>query len=209
MRITATDDSGETAGPVTLSIGRFETRPFNSQDLEQGNPDKGLSRGIGTGRGDWRLEFESDLDMEVAAYIRTDDGFLTSMHDLVIVEERTGAHHVPLFNPADNRNQRSMLRLINPDPDDSVTVTITGRDDRSVSGTSDVELRLLPGEARTLDADDLENGGGDLTGRLGDGTGKWRLFIEADGEIHVVNLLDSVSGDLTNLSLPGANNYSQ
>ena len=209
VRITATDDSGEKAGPVTLSIGRFETRPFNSQDLEQGNPDKGLSRGIGTGRGDWRLEFESDLDMEVAAYIRTDDGFLTSMHDLVIVEERTGAHHVPLFNPADNRNQRSMLRLINPDPDDSVTVTITGRDDRSVSGTSDVELRLLPGEARTLDADDLENGGGDLTGRLGDGTGKWRLFIEADGEIHVVNLLDSVSGDLTNLSLPGANNYSQ
>ena len=209
VRITATDDSGETAGPVTLSIGRFETRPFNSRDLEGGNPDKGLSGGIGTGRGAWRLEFESDLDMEVAAYIRTDDGFLTSIHDLVIIEERTGAHHVPLFNPADNPNQRSMLRLINPDPDDSVTVTITGRDDRARLGNSDVDLRLLPGEARTLDADDLENGGDDLTGRFGDGTGKWRLFVEADGEIHVVNLLDSVSGDLTNLSLPGANNYSQ
>ena len=209
VRITATDDQGEQAGSVTLSVGRFETRPFNSQDLEQGNAGKGLSGGIGPGMGDWRLEFESELDIEVAAYIRTEDGFLTAMHDLVIFEDRTGAHHVPVFNPASNTSQRSRLRLINADADRSVNVTIIGYDDAGEEGQASVELRLLPGTVRTLDAPQLENGDSNLTGRLGDGAGKWRLFIEADGEIHVVNLLDSVSGDLTNLSLTGGDNYSR
>ncbi len=209
VRISATDDGGEQAGSVTLSIGKFETRPFNSQDLEEGNREKGLSGSTGPGTGDWRLEFESELDIEVAAYIRTKDGFLTAMHDLVIVEDRTGAHHVPVFNPASNTAQRSRLRLINPDPDSAVDVTITGYHDHGEAGLTPVELRLLAGAVRTLDALQLENGDPDLTGRFGDGAGKWRLFIEAEGEIHVVNLLDSESGDLTNLSLPGRDNYSQ
>ena len=209
VRITAIDDGGEQAESMTLSIGMLETRPFNSQDLEQGNPEKGLARGTGPGMGDWRLEFDSELDIEVAAYIRTKDGFLTAMHDLVIVEDRTGAHHVPVFNPASNTDQRSRLRLINPDPDRAVDVTVTGYDDDGKKGRTAVELRLLAGAVRTLDALQLENGDPDLTGRFGDGAGKWRLFIEAEGEIHVVNLLDSKTGDLTNLSLPGRDNYSQ
>ena len=45
--------------------------------------------------------------------------------------------------------------------------------------------------------------GADLTGRLGDGQGKWRLWVEAEGDIVVLNLLDSVSGHLANLSSPG------
>ena len=209
VRISATDDSGVKPGTVTLSIDAFQTRPFNSEDLEQGNPDKGLSRGTGPGTGDWRLEFDSDLNVEVAAYVRTEDGFLTSMHDLATIEERTGAHHVPAFNPASNDKQRSRLRLINPDPDNAVEIVITGYDDHGSEGQSPVELRLLPGTARTLDALQLENGDANLTGRLGDGHGKWRLFIEAEGKIHVVSLLDSATGNLTNLSLPGGNNYRQ
>ena len=209
VRFSATDDDGNKAGPVTLSIGKFDTKPFNSQDLEQGNADKGLSGGIGPGIGDWRLEFESELDIEVAAFIRTKDGFLTSMHDLVVVEERTGAHHVPVFNPASNTKQRSRLRLINPDADNAVAVTITGVDDNGAEGRTRIEFTIPAGSVRTLDAMQLENGDPDLTGHFGDGAGKWRLFIEAEGEIHAVNLLDSESGDLTNLSLPGGNNYRQ
>ena len=110
-----------------LSVHRAGSdRPFNSQDLEEGNPEKGLSSGIGPGTGDWRLEFESDLEIEVTAYVRTEDRFLTSMHDLVVFEERQGVHHVPVFNPASNSEQRSRLRLINPDPDNTVEVKITG-----------------------------------------------------------------------------------
>ena len=209
VRITATDDSGEQAGTVMLSIDRFETRPFNSQELEQGNTKKGLTGSTGPGMGDWRLEFDSELDIEVAAYVRTEDRFLTAMHDLVIFEDRTGAHHVPVFNPASNSEQRSRLRLINPDPDRAVDVTINGYDDDGEEGLSAVQLRLLAGAVRTLDAPQLENGDPNLTGGFGDGTGKWRLFIEADGEIHVVNLLDSETGNLTNLSLPGGDNYSR
>ena len=209
VRVTAIDDDGRQAEPVTLSIGEFETKPFNSMDLEQGNAEKGLSGGIGSGSGDWRLEFESELDIEVEAYIRTTDGFLTSMHDLVVVEGRTGAHHVPVFNPASNEDQKSVVRLINPDPDKAVNVTITGYDDDGKEGQDLVRLRLLAGSVRTLDAPQLENGDPNLTGQLGDGKGKWRLFIEADGEIHVVNLLDSATGNLTNLSTQGGNNYSQ
>ena len=202
-----TDDSGATPASVTLALGANETRAFNSDDLERGNADKGIARGTGAGSGDWRLEFESELDIEVAAYIRTRDGFLTAMHDLAVFEDRTGAHHVPVFNPARNTTQRSRLRLINPDAERAVEVTITGYDDAGNAGQSPVQLRLLPGVATTLDARQLEDGGGELTGRLGEGVGKWRLFVEADGRIHVVNLLDSTSGDLTNLSLPGSDNY--
>ena len=209
VRVTATDDGGQNAATITLSIEPNQTRPFNSQDLEQGNPEKGLSSGIGAGMGDWRLEFESDLEIEVAAYVRTEDGFLTSMHDQVIVEERTGAHHVPAFNPASNTRQRSMLRLINPNPDSAVDIKITGYDDDGEMGQSAVELRLPAGTARTFDSVQLENGDENLAGRLGDGKGKWRLFIEAEGKIYVVNLLDSATGNLTNLSLPGGDNYSQ
>ncbi len=209
VRITGTDDRGESPAAVTLSMRGFETRAFNSEDLESGNAEKMLSAGIGAGTGDWRLEFDSDLDIDVAAYIRTRDGFLTSMHDLVVREDRSGAYHVPLFNPAENQNQRSRLRLINPDTDRAVQVTITGYGDDGEPGAGDVELRLMAGEALTLTASQLESGDANLTGRLGDGRGKWRLFVEADGEIHVVSLLDSETGNLTNLSSPAGDNYSQ
>ena len=49
--IRATDDSGATVGPVTLSIGANKTVHFNSEDLEVGNTGKGLSDGIGSGQG--------------------------------------------------------------------------------------------------------------------------------------------------------------
>ena len=60
---------------------------FNSSELEDGNPAKGLSGGVGDdGDGDWRLELTSDLDIEALAYIRTDSGFLTTVHDVAQVE---------------------------------------------------------------------------------------------------------------------------
>ena len=81
VRIHAIDDSGRRAGPVTLSLSAKATAHFNSDDLETGNPSKGLSGSTGSGQGDWRLRLETDLDIEALAYIRTTDGFLTSMHE--------------------------------------------------------------------------------------------------------------------------------
>ena len=66
--------------------------------------------------------------------------------------------------------------------------------------TSEVSLSVPAGEARSITAQQLERGHSSLTGRLGDGTGKWRLFVTSNRNIHVMSLLESASGHLTNLS---------
>ena len=43
VTIYAIDDSGDEAGPVTLSLGAKQTAHFNSGELELGAPNKGLS----------------------------------------------------------------------------------------------------------------------------------------------------------------------
>ena len=202
VEIHAVDDAGRRFGPVTIALAAGATVHFNSDDLEQGNAAKGLSGGVGNGIGDWRLEVWTDLDVVgPLAYARTRDGFLTSLHDLV--RGRGGEqprYRVPVFNPASNRNQRSQLRLVNPTPRDAA-VTIAGIDDRGRPGPlGEVSLMLPAGRSRTVDAQQLETGHRDLTGRLGDGTGKWQLLIAADQPLQVLNLLASASGELTNLS---------
>ena len=205
VRITGTDDAGSTHGPVTLSLAAGQTRHFNSGDLEAGNAAKGLSGGLGNGTGHWRLRLESDLELEVGAYIRTADGFLSSVHDVAGQAEVGGetVHHVPIFNPASNRNQVSWLRLVNLGGG-RVNMTIRGRDDAGRPGPGgEVALTLAGGEARRITAQALEGGGAGLRGRLGDGQGKWQLFVSADGAVEVLSLMSTPSGHLTNLSVSG------
>ena len=91
-----------------------QTKHFTSTDLERGSSSKGLT-GVGDGAGNWRLEVETELDIEPLAYIRTVDGFVTSMHEVAVeTEEGSMSYHVPFFNPGSNRRQVSMLRLIQP-----------------------------------------------------------------------------------------------
>ena len=191
------DDGGETYGPITLALRKRGAAHFNSGDMESGNAEKGLSGGLGDGEGNWRLLVSSDLDVEALAYIRTSDGFVTTMHE--VVRETAIGQHVPFFNPADNRRQVSHLRLVNP-TDNPVNVTISGRDDagESPSGSA-VHLSLAPGEARSIAADELESGSG-LSGSLGNGVGKWQLFVSSDASIEVTSLLESPTGHLANLS---------
>ena len=196
--ILAVDDAGVEFGPVTLSIEANEVVHFNSADLEEGNSGKGLEPGTGSGEGNWRLEFDSTLDVEVLSYVRTHDGFVTSMHELE--PEDDSEHRVVFFNPASNRNQVSRLRLVNPG-EAEVQVHIEGEDDAGEGGESAVELALAGGASRTLTSQELESGEGEgLSGALGDGTGKWRLRVRASEPIRVMSLLLSPTGHLTNLS---------
>ena len=205
VRITGTDDEGARHGPVTLSLNARQTRHFNSEDLERGNTSKGLSGRLGDGQGYWRLRLESDLALEVGAYIRTADGFLSSVHDVVPTVEVAGetVHRVSIFNPGSNRNQVSWLRLANLTRN-RVNVRIRGRDDagRAAPG-GEATLTLPPGGARQVSAQALEAGGAGLSGRLGDGQGKWQLFVRADGDIEVGSGMQTPSGHLTNLSVSG------
>ena len=198
VHIDAYDDSGVPYGPLTLTIGAGATVHFNSDELEQGNPKKGLEGATGAGEGPWRLELASALDIQVLSYVRTEDGFLTSMHDLV--PPSSSEHRVVTFNPGRNVNQMSRLRLINPG-DEPTEVRIEGIDDRGDAPGSEVTFSLMAGESRTLDAEELETGEAEgLSGGLGTGSGKWQLRVTSEQPLLVMSLLSSPTGHLTNLS---------
>ena len=201
VTITAHDDSGFTHEAVTLALDAGATAHFDSNDLELGNADKGLTGSTGAGTGDWRLELTSGLDLEVLSYVRAPDGFLTSMHDLAPTLD--GGHWIAIFNPGGNRNQMSRLRLVNPGDADAA-VTITGMDDQGAAPGTAVTLTVPAGASRTLGAADLESGADGFEGALGDGAGMWRLRVASDRPILVMSLLAGPDGHLANpSSVPG------
>ena len=214
VTVEAFDDAGAEYAPVTFDIGAGQTVHFNSDDLEFGNDAKGLSAGIGAGTGDWRLRLRSDLDIEVLAYNRTNDGLLTTLHDVVPYTEvsRPGGwtavegYYVAIFNPASNDNQVSRLRIINPGAQ-SASVSIEGFDDAGASPGGEVRLTVPGGAARTLTSQALESGQwtgeSDIEGLLGDGKGKWRLVVASEEPLVVMSLLASPTGHLVNLSTAG------
>ena len=191
--IEAVDDAGRRAGPVRLDIGGRQAVHFNSTDLERGNAAKGLGRGIGTpAAGDWRLAVISALDVEVLSYIRTEDGFVTAMHDVV------PEGMVPFFNPASNDRQRSSLRVVNTEADPGKWTT-GGYDDSGKWHPMAGSLLVRPQHALALTAWALENAHG-----MGDGDGKW--WLRARGfPWFAMSLLESPTGHLTNLSTAPAN----
>lgn len=203
IHIQAIDDSGHEAEEVTLMIDGNETVHFNSDDLEVGGEaaeEKGLDGTTGAPMaGDWRLTLTSSLDLEVLAYIRHTDGFLTSMHDTG--PAGTGRRYrVAVFNPGSNPNQVSHLRLINPGHE-AADVKIVGVDDGGMSPGNTVQVSVGEGQAVTYSAADLEDGSSDFQGSLGDGTGKWQLNITSSEPITVMSLMESTrTNQLTNLS---------
>ena len=206
VRIAAIDDAGHRYPAAMLTIAAGAAAHFNSDDLESGNADKGLPIGIGPGIGAWRLELDSDLEFEALAYVRTEDGFLTAMHDLAPAASHE--HRVATFNPASNTVRVSVLRLVNPTVADS-RVVVYGTDDAGASPGRHIELGVPAGQSVEFTAVELETGepaagrsdeGTILSGALGDGTGKWQLALEPGQEIVVMSLLRSPTGRLTNLS---------
>ena len=197
VMVTAIDDEGRSAGTETLDLDAGGALHFNSDDLERGNRDKGLS-GVGSGTRHWRLLVASELDIQPLAFVRTGDGFVTRMDEVEEKLEGSGYRYIVHFtNPGRNQNQRSHLRLINPGSA-AADVTIRAHDDRG-NQRGPVSLSLPAGHARHVTASDLESGRG-LSGRLGTGAGKWRLAVSSTQPVHVMSLLDTPTGHLTNLS---------
>ena len=215
VHIRAIDDAGRERGPITLSLDARATAHFTSDDLETGNAARGLSGGVGSGRGNWRLELESGLNIEALAYIRAGGGFVTNVYAVAeeiggfvtsmygVAEEVDGAIRIPLFRPRYNGNpnigQASRLRLINRGGDDAA-VTIY-QDNWGPADPGEVRLTLRAGESRTITGQELESGGTGLSGRIR-ATYQHRLTIRADRPILAMSLLEGPAGILTNLS-PG------
>ena len=208
VRILAYDDAGTAANPVEIQLGANQAYHFNAGDLENGNADKGINEGVGSPtQGDWRLDIETALSVRVLSYIRTNDGFLTAMHDELPRVFINGAADVRFFNPASNTSSVSRLRLVNTGGN-AESVSIEGVDDQGASA-GPVSLTLAAGESRTLSAQDLESGAQGLTGTLGDGAGKWQLVVgvgDTGDSVVGMSLLDSASGHLSNLSTITFNN---
>ena len=130
-------------------------------------------------------------------------------------ESRHGAtwrYDVPYFQPA----SRGRLRLVNPGTG-AARVTITGADDRGAAGDGAVRVTVAAGAARNLTSEELEGGddspspaqvddgafagvGANVTGRLGNGTGRWRLTVSSNRQLLVMSLLRNPDGHLVNLS---------
>ena len=193
LRIYGFDDMGNMMGPAMLSMEAMQTVHVNSGDLEDGNEGKGVSGKLGDGAGNWRLVISSDeIDVEPLAYVRTKgDGLLISVHDIVSGEGMV--HRVPIFNPGDNTNQRSSLRVINLG-DGMANLTITGVDDGGAPGVNSMTATVPVNGATSISAADAEDMG------LGDGAGKWSLMVMSDQPIQVMSLMDTPSGHLANLS---------
>ena len=199
VRVVAIDDSGTVHGAefdgegrfaFTLPIGGHQVLHFNSDDLERGNAAKGIA-GVGDGDGHWRLRFSSNRDIQVLAYMRTEDGFLTALHDVVGYPGRE--HQVPMLNPGSNADRESSLRIVNA-TDAATSVTVRGYDDRNAEGDRTVRIALRGNEAKTFTARQLEDMG------LGGGSGKWRLLVTASNPVTLMSLMSTKTGHLTNLS---------
>ena len=202
VRIGAMDDTVWAYDMPELALGAGHVAHFNSDDLESGNEDKGLSGSTGPGEGDWRLELTSPLELEVLSYIRTrTGGFVAAMHDTAPQQEGNGlTYHVPVFHPASHTAQESWLHLHNPGGEE-VGLSIRGVDDAGDPAPGgEVDLKLAAGETRTLTSGQLEGGDVGLGGRLGTGSGRWRLYVAASGRLRVLSLGHSAAGPLANLS---------
>ncbi len=198
VRIVAVDDSGREYGPLKLFVEANGTAEVDSDDLENGNPDRGLYGGTGPGVGEWRLELWSDVQIEALSFVRTWDGLLMPMHDMVASEGTR--HRVPIFHPGSQWEQESRLRLINPG-EGPAEVSITGIGNHGSALGTGVSVTIPGGASLTYTAAELESGrGAGLSGSLGDGTGPWRLVVDSAQPVQVMNLLSSPTGHLSNLS---------
>ena len=201
VRVFAVDDAGTAPDGFEIELGARQVVHFNADDLENGNANKGIEGGVGYPvLGDWRLDVETTLPVRVMSFVRHGDGFLTAMHD-VLARTDDGRLAARTFNPGRNLNQASRLRLVNTGAGDE-RVSIEGVDDGG-NTAGPVTLTLAGRESRTLSAVDLEGGANGVTGTLGEGAGKWRLFIDAGDDVVAMSLLESASGHLTNISTAG------
>ena len=229
VMVTAVDGAGNEKPAFRVELEARQSRHFNSNDLES-NPDSkaflktadGMAfMGVGAPAegSQWRLMLEADDaigedNIEALEYVRTRNGFLTTMHDSVREREMEGGmmmYQVRIFNPGSNTRQRSSLYLINNANADA-NVTVTGVDDHGMRGEMDVTFMLGGGMAIEIPSQALEDDQardemmgmmmpeGGLTGMLGDGAGKWQLFVTSDQSLQVLSLMKLSGGYISNLS---------
>ena len=138
----------------------------------------------------------SDVGDDITLYVRIADpnAAVVLAEQTVKVASIRGVERfqVPFFNPATNRTQETLLRLIADEG--AVVAVVTGRDD--AGNRSGKGAWLIPaGTARQIGAAELES-------QLGRPVGKWRLTIDTDAPGLVVQGLvrNANTGTITTIS---------
>lgn len=200
VEIEGVDDNGFVYGPVSFKIAPYAAQQVNSNDLEMGNESKGLEGAFGQGSGNWQLFFTSNVSLTTLGFIRTPEGFMTSIHSYA--DAFVGKiHDVDVFNPAQNLNQVSKLRIVNLRGANSA-VEISGTDDSGNTPSETAEFVMAAWSSIELTATDIEEGNPSkgISGGIGDGQGKWRLRVITSQRSKVMSLLEAPGGYLSNLS---------
>ena len=197
ISINARDTTDRSFEPVTLSIGPHEAKQFNSDDLEQGNATIGLDGRTGAGVGAWQLELQTDLNIQVLAYVQAHDGLLTAIHDTVV--GNGNRYRIPLFEPQQSSPYGSFLRVLNLG-NETAHVQV-----KRTEGTGTRIGRLnhrsiQPGSVDEFRPNTFDAVRDDLGVQFGDHTEDWQLELESSRPIKVMNLRSNPTGHLTNLS---------
>lgn len=190
------DDGGNKLGTHRIRLnggsGGDLAKHFNTDHVARGVPQ-------GSSDHNW-LRMESDAPMLATPHIRSPDGFLAPMGDILVGWEPDGAqdgrlrHSTLTFNPGSNSSQKSMLRILNAHATETMRASVYAWDDHDARSNAVHSVSIPPRQARWLTAADLEQ-------TWGDGSGKWLVQVDTfDGLPFILNLLQSTrTGHLVNL----------
>ena len=196
LQIIGFDDQGTESDEVEIELLGGQIVRLTTEDLELGNPDRGLVGAFGSGVGDWRIRIYTDLKLDINAYMTLSDGSLTPIHDFVEMNDEVA--WVPFLPRQNGLAANSFLRMSNLSGV-AVETTIEGVDDRGDQGEGEVTVTLDGGTSRWISVEELETGA-DLEGALGAGNGNWQLTITATDDIRVQAFVSGENGELTALS---------
>ena len=198
VSVSAFDDRGQQCGPTSLVIGPLSSVHFTATHLERGGRGFAGCGAPSAATAHWRLEVVSDAPLATHGYVRTADGFVTSMQQaaelLAAPDGAAAVHGVPFLNPGRNNRQRSLLRVTNHEARRTV-VRVALYDDEGRLAEPEEGQSVGPGQTLSVSSQVLER-------RLGSGTGKWKGVVYATpaADLTVLSILDTPTGHVTNVS---------
>ena len=139
----------------------------------------------------------ADVPLYAHAYVRTQDGFVTSVSQPAeTFGNAAGMEAVvalPFVNPGSNKRQRSFLRVTNHGTQ-ATNVTLLLWDDDG-SGPKQASYASTRGHTRQISA-------GEIEAQVGDGTGKWKALAKATPAVPltVMSILATPRGHIANVS---------
>ena len=189
------------SGQIEFQLAGGAAASLSTLDLSAGNPLKGLAWGFSGVPN--RMEFITDLDIEVLVYARDTNGVLTALHDPAPL--RGGLPQFDTVNPASNSNHVAAVHLARQERSegDRETFLLQAYDDAGNRREVHAGVETLAGhEPGRFTVAELETAG------LGDGSGKWRIetlrssrFWADRGDVFKGwSLLESPNGQLSSLS---------